>query len=197
MRCVLLVLLALAAFSLGAVAFEDKGIADLYARGLRGDKQAVVDCIAALEARLAQEPNDQLARVYLGSAWTLRSRDLSIGFAKLSALRKGITLMDEAAAGAPNDCRVLLQRAVTNEAFPAILGRRQIARTEFDELVALVEKEPARLGPFDRQLLYLNAGLAAERAGETQRAIELWQHGLTIKGDPHLTSEIRQALAGP
>ena len=196
MRCALLVLLALFTFSSGADAFEDNGIADLYARGLRGDKQAVVDCIAALEARLAREPNDQLVRVYLGSAWSLRSRDLSIGFAKLSALRKGITLMDEAAAAAPNDCRVLLQRAVTNEAFPAILGRRQMARTEFDKLVALVEKEPACLDPFDRQLLYLNAGLAAQRAGENRRAIELWQRGLTINADSHLTNEIRQALAG-
>src|SRR6476659_10636498 len=55
---------------------EEQRIAALYARGLAGDKQAVNDCITALESRLAQAPNDQLARVYLGSSWTLRSRDL-------------------------------------------------------------------------------------------------------------------------
>ena len=106
----------------------DPAIADLYGRGLRGDEQAVVDCISALEERLAIQPNDQLARVYLGSAWTLRSRDLLIGPGKLSALRKGIALMDEAAAAAPNDANVLLLRAVTNEALPVFLGRRKVAR---------------------------------------------------------------------
>src|SRR4030095_1900025 len=80
----------------------DPAIAHLYGRGLQGDEQAVVDCISALEAKLAIRPNDQLARVYLGSAWTLRSRDLPIGPTKLSALRKGIALMDEGAAAAPN-----------------------------------------------------------------------------------------------
>jgi hypothetical protein len=78
---------------------EEQRIAALYARGLAGDKQAVNDCITALESRLAQAPNDQLASVYLGSSWTLRSRDLPIGPGKLSAVRKGIALMDEAAAG--------------------------------------------------------------------------------------------------
>ena len=47
---------------------------------------------------------------------------------RLSALRKGIALMDQAAVAAPNEAKVLLLRAVTNEAFPAILGRREIAR---------------------------------------------------------------------
>ena len=67
---------------------NESQIAQLYVRGLAGDKQAVIDCITALESRLAVAPNDQLARVYLGSAWTLRSRDLPISPGKLSALRK-------------------------------------------------------------------------------------------------------------
>jgi hypothetical protein len=111
----------------------DSAIADLYGRGLRGDEQAVVDCISALEAKVAIQPNDQLARVYLGSAWTLRSRDLPIGPGKLSALRRGVSLIDEAAAAAPNDGDVLLLRAVTNEALPAFLGRRKVARAQLDE----------------------------------------------------------------
>jgi len=118
----------------------DPVIADLYARGLRGDEQAVIDCISALEAKVAIQPNDHLARVYLGSAWTLRSRDLPIGPGKLSALRNGIALMDEAAAAAPNDADVLLLRAVTTEALPGFLGRRKIAHAQLDELLALLGK---------------------------------------------------------
>jgi hypothetical protein len=178
-----------------ALAPDDRVIADLYARGLGGDQQAVISCIAALEARHAVRPNDQLVCVYLGSAWTLRSRDLPFGPGKLSALRQGMSLMDEAAARAPNDARVRLLRAVTYEAFPSILGRRQIARRELEDLVGVIEKSPGQLQPADEQLLYLNAGEAARKAGDKARAGELWRRGLAINAEAKLTQEIRQALA--
>jgi hypothetical protein len=174
---------------------DQKRIADLYARGLAGDKQAVTDCIAALDARLAQEPGDQLARVYLGSAWTLRSRDLPIGPGKLSALRHGIALMDEAASAAPDNDKILLLRAITNQALPGFLGRKKLARAQLEELLASVEKNPEKLSPTDRELLYLKAGAAARHAGEETRARELWKRGLAIKADPGITAEIEQALA--
>ncbi|HEY3601291.1 MAG TPA: hypothetical protein VGK72_05000 [Chthoniobacterales bacterium] len=177
-----------------APADEEKRVADLYARGLAGEKQAVIDCIAALDATLARAPDDQLARVYLGSAWTLRSRDLPIGPAKLSALRRGIAFMDEAASAAPNDARVLLTRAVTNEALPGFLGRRKVARQQLDAIVRQIEQAPGKLGAADCQLLYLNAGQAARRAGHEGRAKELWHRGLTINADPKLSAEIRSAL---
>ncbi len=174
---------------------NDPVISALYARGLAGDRAAVTECIAALEKILAARPNDQLARVYLGSTYTLLSRDLAIGPAKLSALRKGLALMDEAAAAAPDDANVQLNRAVTNAAMPAFLGRRKVAREQLDRLVVQVEKNPAALTPADQQLLYLNAGTAAERAGETARAETLWKRGLALKADPRLSGEIASAIA--
>ncbi len=175
---------------------NEPAIGALYARGLAGDRDAVIDCIAALEKVLERRPNDQVARVYLGSAYTLRSRDLSFfGTAKLAALRHGIALMDEAADAAPNDARVQLLRAVTNEALPTLLGRRQIARQALDRLVASVEKDPGKLKPSDQQLLYLNAGEAAERAGDKGSAAELWRRGGLLKADPKLTQEIETARA--
>ncbi|MBA3833788.1 MAG: hypothetical protein H0X34_18220 [Chthoniobacterales bacterium] len=175
---------------------DEAVIGGLYARGLAGDKRAVVDCIAALEQALARQPNDQLARVYLGSAYTLRSRDLPFfGTAKLTALRHGIALMDEAADAAPNDARVQLLRALTNEALPTLLGRRQSARQALDRLVATIEMDPGKLKPSDQQLLYLNAGEAAERAGEKARAAELWRRGGLLKADPKLRQEIESARA--
>jgi len=182
----------------GALAVPNEPvITALYARGLAGDRQAVTDCIAALEKLLATQPNEQVARVYLGSAYTLRSRDLPIGPAKLTALRKGIALMDEAAAAAPGDAHVQLTRAVTNEALPTFLGRRKVAREQLDQLVAQVEKDPAKLKPADQQLLYLNAGEAAKRAGDKERARELWRDGAALKADAKLTQEIKTALAQP
>lgn len=193
----------LALFLLGAVSAgpmrgappSDPAVAALYARGLAGDAQAVTDCIAALEQRLSDTPNDQLARVYLGSAYTLRSRDLGLGKAKLDTLRKGLALMDEAVAAAPGNADVALTRAVTNEALPIFLGRRKNARRQLNELLAMVEKDPAKLKPADQQLLYLNAGEAARHAGDKERARDLWQRGLTITADAKLNAELREALA--
>ena len=181
----------------GADLPHDKPAAGLYARGLAGDKQAVLDCIAALGQILTTVPDNQLARVYLGSAYTLRSRDLGFGKAKLDALRKGIALMDAAAAAAPGDANVQLTRAVTNQALPIFLGRRGVARQQLNDLVAQLEKEPGKLTSVDQQLLYLNAGEAARQAGYQARATELWRHGLTINADAKLTAEIRAAMAQP
>ena len=198
-RLLLALVLGCMAASAGALADapSDKLAAGLYARGLAGDQQAVIDCIATLEQVLATTPDNQLARVYLGSAYTLRSRDLGFGKAKLDALRKGIALMDAAAAAAPGNASVQLTRAVTNEALPIFLGRRPVARQQLDALVAQVEKNPEKLKPADRQLLYLNAGEAAKHAGNTERAAELWRRGAAIKADPKLTQEIKTALGPP
>ncbi len=125
----------------------------------------------------------------------MRSRDLGLGKAKLDTLRKGIALMDEAAAAAPGDANVALTRAVTNEALPIFLGQRKNARPQLNELLAMVEKNPAKLKPADQQLLYLNAGEAARHAGDKERARALWQRGLTIKADAKLTAEIAGAGA--
>ncbi|MGZ5005195.1 MAG: hypothetical protein ACXV8H_06725, partial [Chthoniobacterales bacterium] len=102
---------------------EQKEIQDLYRRGLAGDKEAVRQCIDKLEAALAAEPKNQLARVYLGSAYTLRSRDLGFSPRKLQALRHGLALMDEAVAAAPNESKIRLVRALTTSSLPGFLGQ--------------------------------------------------------------------------
>jgi hypothetical protein len=188
---------AAAAGAARADAPNDTPAAGLYARGLAGDRQAVIDCIATLEQVLTNAPDNQLARVYLGSAYTLRSRDLGFGKAKLDALRKGIALMDAAAAAAPGNANVLLTRAVTNQALPVFLARRAVARQQLDELVAQVEKNPGKLKPADQQLLYLNAGEAAKHGGDKARAAKLWQRGAAINADAKLTREIKTALGSP
>ncbi|HEY1770857.1 MAG TPA: hypothetical protein VGG02_11460 [Chthoniobacterales bacterium] len=182
---------------LAAPSPNEKQIAQLYDRALGGDAAAVNECIARLEQVLALRPNDELARVYLGSASTLRSRDLGFGLEKINALRRGEALMDEAAAAAPDDARVQLVRAVTYEAFPAVLARGKIALRALADLVPRVEKNPNKLGPRDRQLLYLNAGRAAEKAGDKNRATELRRRGIALGADEKLTRELEAVVARP
>ena len=183
------------AIALSAGGTEADRVTRLYQRGLAGDKNAVVECIAALESILKSEPGNQLARVYLGSAYTLRSRDLGFGPKKLSTLTKGVSLMDEAVNAAPDNARVRLVRALTSESLPFFLGRHKAARDEFYALVEIVHRDPSRLSGNDQQLLYLNAGLVAKGDGDKQMAAKFWRLGLTKPADPKLTAELNAALA--
>jgi hypothetical protein len=169
-------------------------IAALYQRALAGDVPAVVQCIDALEAVLKSKPENQLARVYLGSAYTLRSRDLGFGREKLGALKQGLALMDSAATAAPDNARVRLVRAVTNESMPFFLGRRKVARDELYALTEIIQRDPTKLAANDQQLLYLNAGLAAKQDGDKETAVKFFRLGLTKPADPKLTAELNAAL---
>ena len=191
---------ALAVFALFSTAAfaavsEQEVVHRLYQRGLAGDKHAVDECIAKLEDRLKAEPGNQLARVYLGSAYTLRSRDLGLGPTKLTALRHGLALMDEAVAAAPNDPHVRLLRALTTLALPSFFSRRKSAQNDFEALVAMLSKEPGKLSAADQQTIYYNAGVAAQQSGNATRARELWKDAAKHPIDPALAEKVNAALA--
>ncbi len=180
-----------------ARAFSYEEIRQLYARALAGDKGAVDQCITVLSDVLKREPNNQLARVYLGSSYTLRSRDLSIGPSKLSTLRTGLRLMDEAAAADASNVRVRLTRALTNRALPFFVGRQKSSQNELLDLAAIVQRTPEKLDGFNRQVLFLEAGRVARDRGDKARATQWWKLGLTNHADPKLTAQLRAALAQP
>jgi tetratricopeptide (TPR) repeat protein len=191
---------AASAFLFSTTAFavsEQEVIHRIYQRGLAGDKHAVDECIAKLEDRLKADPGNQLARVYLGSAYTLRSRDLGFGPAKLTGLRHGLALMDEAITAAPNDPHVRLLRALTTQAVPLIFGRRKSAQDDFETLVAMLSKEPNTLSDADQQRIYYNAGVAAQQSGNAARAVELWKNAAKHPVDPALAEKVNAALGKP
>lgn len=152
-RLVLLLLLVRVLDSTSAAPNEQQEIQALYRRGLAGDKAAVEECITKLEAVLKMEPANQLARVYLGSAYTLRSRDLGIGPRKLTALKDGLALMDSAVANAPDSPKVRLVRALTTESLPRFFGRRAESRQDFALLAGFAKTNPAKFEEADLQII--------------------------------------------
>jgi hypothetical protein len=191
-----LMLAAWCALALGAgAAFGQAPIDDLYAQALAGDKSATEKCIEALEAIVRAQPQNQLAHVYLGSSYTLRSRDLAIGPEKLRLLRQGIAVMDAAVQAAPEDVQVRLVRALTDEALPFFAGRGEMARAEFFALAEMEANALARIGARDWQLLYLHAGQVAQKEGDKERAAKYFRTGLTKKSNPKLTTQLQAALA--
>jgi hypothetical protein len=122
----------------------EERIARSYRQAVAGDKSAVEHCLELLELIVSQEPQNQLARAYLGSCYTLRSRDMSFGLAKLHTLNHGLALMDQAVASAPEDPQVRLVRARTTDALPAFLGRARQSREDFSWLVQVARRTPER-----------------------------------------------------
>lgn len=176
---------------------EETRIEQLYRRGLEGDKQAVIDCIQELEQALTKQPGNQVARVYLGSAYTVRSRDLGFGPKKLQTLRQGLRVMDEAVANAPEDPKVRLGRALTTQALPGIFGRAAESRNDFLKLADMAKAAPAKFTEADLLIVYYNAGLAAKEDGNTARAEEFWREGLRHGSDANIRQKIEAELAKP
>ena len=188
------VLLCVAAAAVAATSAE-REVEELYRKGLMGDKAAVEQCIAKLEEGLRSQPNNELARVYLGSAYTLRSRDLGFGPKKLQVLRQGLGVMDQAVGNAPNDPKVRLGRALTTSALPGIFGRSAESRNDFLGLADLAKTAPEKFTPADLQITFYNAGLAAKANGNQARATELWREGLRHDSDAALKQKIEAELA--
>ncbi|MGZ5020631.1 MAG: hypothetical protein ACXWAV_09390, partial [Chthoniobacterales bacterium] len=189
------VLICFATLLIAAAPNEQKEIQDLYRRGLAGDKEAVRQCIDKLEAALAAEPKNQLARVYLGSAYTLRSRDLGFSPRKLQALRHGLALMDEAVAAAPNESKIRLVRALTTSSLPGFLGQGAASRKDFEQLAQIAEATPEKFEPGDLAIVFYHAGFVAKANGDRTRAAKRWREGLHHSTDPSLTAKLNAELS--
>ncbi len=166
----------------------------LHDRGVNGDKQAVIDCITQLQELLANEPENYLAKVYLGSAYTLRSRDVFPGPKKLNLLNEGGRLMDEAVAAAPDNIRVRLVRAVNYYKLPAIFGKRELARSELIKLAESIDGMQHDLDLIEIQGIYYFGGLALADQKRRAAARQLWAEAIELQPDSTLGEKLSQKL---
>ncbi len=165
----------------------------LHQAGVAGDRTAVTRCIAQLESLLAREASNQTARAWLGSALTLRARDLGLGPAKLATLKRGGRLMDEAVA-ASDDPEVRLIRALNSANLPAIFGRRAVAREDFRLLLERVRDPAHRVNEERAQAIYLHAGDFLVKDGRRAEGMGVWREGLRFRPGTVLAREISSRL---
>lgn len=173
------------------------GIAEarvLHDRGVAGDRQAVLAAIHELEGILEDSPRNQLARVYLGSALTLRSRDLPPGPDKLAKLVEGGKLMDEAVRAAPNDIRVRFVRAVNYYNLPTIFGKRKLARSELLAIRDQLSEWADDLSAIEEQAMRYFAGRALADTGQKQAATEELRTALSLAGGSELAPQIEDII---
>ncbi|MDQ8191892.1 hypothetical protein [Roseibacillus persicicus] len=124
---------------------------------LQGDVKTIDLQIDKFEQQLAANPKDSLAKAFLGSACALRAKFGKWGPTKLSFLKRGRKLMEEAVAASPTDARVRMVRAIAYYRIPKRFGVRDTSVADFQALVPAA-KAGGKLTKGERQaILYYAA----------------------------------------
>lgn len=127
---------------------------------IKGDTDKIEAQITQFEAVLKASPENDLARAYLGSAYALKAKHSFFPTTKLSSLKKGKSLMEEAVANSPELPRVRMVRAIAYYKVPKRFGTRPTSITDFEKLLALVEKATPDLQENEKQAILYYAYLS-------------------------------------
>ncbi|MCE0484278.1 MAG: hypothetical protein LV479_08580 [Methylacidiphilales bacterium] len=166
--------------------FSDPLIQQVQGRHLKavaGDTQETKALTADLEKWTKEQPQNHLLQAYLGSVYTLDSRDAWPGPGKLTYLRNGGKELDAAVAADPNNPAVRFIRAIDYFELPAIFGKRQTARDDFQILVKQIEgviPTPYALNLDTRQAIYYYAGQSLMQLSEPEQAKAVWERGMKL-----------------
>ena len=170
-------------------------IFEMHSLAEAGNKDATRRLVAWLEELTSEQPDNGILLVYLGSAYTLASRDAFIGPGKLRYLMAGRDCMDRAVAMRPDDANVRFIRAINNYHLPTLFNRRSIARDDFRKLVDQIEKDPQVVDSLTSLAIYYYAGLCFAQLEEENNARASWQKGLDLKINGPLTAKISDELS--
>ncbi|MDX6767397.1 MAG: hypothetical protein SFU85_11470 [Candidatus Methylacidiphilales bacterium] len=180
-----------------ADAFHEPQIQEIQAlhqKSEGGDKKATRDLVEMLETLHQQQPDNRLIQAYLGSAYTLASRDAFPGPGKLDYLRNGLKTMDAAVDADPQNIPVRFIRAVNNFNLPVFINRRDNARADFEVLLAQIKERPDELEATTREAICFFAGLSFKQLGRKQDARATWQSGLDLGLNSDITLRISEEI---
>lgn len=170
-------------------------IYEMHSLAEAGNKDATRRLVAWLEELTSEQPDNGILLVYLGSAYTLASRDAFIGPGKLRYLMAGRDCMDRAVTMRPEDANVRFIRAINNYHLPTIFNRRSIARDDFRQLVDQLAKHPEAVDSLTSLAIYYYAGLCFAQLEEESNARASWEKGLNLKINGPLTAKISDELS--
>lgn len=166
--------------------FSDPLIQQIVARherAVNGDKKETRALTADLEKWTKEQPRNYLLLAYLGSAYTLSSRDAWPGPGKLTFLRKGGQCLEAAVAGDPTNPAVRFVRAINYYELPALFGKHRTANADFQILVRQLEGQmpmPAALNVDTRQAIYYYAGSSDLSYWMNAQAKDVWRRGVQL-----------------
>jgi hypothetical protein len=165
-------------------------------KAVAGDTKETKALTTDLEKLTVKYPDDHLLQAYLGSTYTLDSRDAWPGPGKLTFLENGGKLLDAAVTADPANPAVRFVRAIDYFELPAIFGKRQTARDDFQLLVKQIEDPtaPYALNLETRQAIYYYAGLSFQQLSQLPDARNVWERGLKLSPTSPLAIKIQAGL---
>jgi hypothetical protein len=167
-------------------------------RAVKGDAKETKALTTDLEKWTREQPDNHLLQAYLGSVYTLDSRDAWPGPGKLTYLRNGGKLMDAAVTAAPDNPAVRFVRAIDYFELPFFFGKGSIARDDFQILLKQIDgeiKTPFTLNIETQQAIYYFAGLSFKQLSQVPQAKAAWQQGLALDSNSDLGKKIGDELA--
>lgn len=167
----------------------------LHNKAENGDKDATKRLVKKLEKLTRENPKDYLLLCYLGSAYTLASRDAFPGPKKYDFLKKGLKTMDQAVSSAPDDIAVRFIRAVNNFHLPAFINRRDNARRDFQTLIKAIREKPHGLNNETIQAIHYYAGMSCKQLKLYKQASQIWTEGLVLDETSSLATRMSTELS--
>jgi hypothetical protein len=169
-----------------------------HSKAVAGDKKETKALTADLEKWTKLYPDNHLLQAYLGSVYTLDSRDAWPGPGKWKFLQDGGKQMDAAVAAEPKNPAVRFVRAINYYSLPWVFGKAQTARDDFTTLLKLVDgetKTPYVLNTETQQAIYYYAGLSFKQMAQTSEAKKAWQRGQALDATSALALKMGTELA--
>lgn len=174
-----------------------KEVQDLHQDVVDGKKKALDKLVPWLEQLVKDHPDNHLLQAYLGSAYTLASRDAFPGPGKLKYLKQGGATLDAAVEGAPKEVAPRFIRAVNYFSLPSVFGKRETAREDFQLLLREI-RNPLAKETFNvetRQAISWYAGLSYKQLQQPDDAKDAWQEGIALGPKTDLGQKMAAALA--
>ncbi len=129
---------------------------------LEGNSKAIEKQINKFVQVLNQNPNDHLARAYLGSAYALRAKAGIFGPSKLLYLNKGKKQLNAAVEAAPHDPRDRMVRAIGYYKVPTRFKTRPTAVSDFEFLMKAISQKNCPLLVNEKQAALYYAHLTCK-----------------------------------
>jgi hypothetical protein len=174
-----------------------KQVQSRHEKAVKGDAKETKALTTDLEKWTQEQPTNYLLQAYLGSVYTLDSRDAWPGPGKITYLRNGGKWMDGAVAAAPDNPAVRFVRAINYYELPFFFGKAKTARDDFQILVKQINgetKTPYVLDLETQQAIYYYAGLSFKQVGQYPQAKEAWVQGYKLDANSDLGKKIGDEL---
>ncbi len=142
---------------------------------------------------MKEDPENELARAYLGNTYTLKARDAA-PWRKRGWLNRGIETMDAAVDRAPGNPRVRLIRAINAYNLPRMAGRYDLAAGDFTVLLEALDESPDEFDAAFAQEVYFHAGAFAIKEADFKRAVVLLEKAGDFESENGLAHPIETML---